>query len=122
MYDFNHAGWDWEYNIAALRSQQAFLGSITGTAVTTVYTVPAGKRFIIKFVSVQNTSGSAVDFQLRLSTLGTVWHWNLAAYGSGGDRATQNLWVVLNPGDTIAFKNSVSVQVDVTVSGSLHTI
>jgi len=108
--------------VAALRSAQLFLGSITSTTPTTVYTVPAGKRAVIKFVTLQNTTGSAKNVQMRLSTLGTVWNWNLGAYGSGADAQQSSFWIVLNAGDYIQMNPTASGQIDMSISGSLLTV
>lgn len=108
--------------MAALRSAQAFIGNVTTVAPTTVYTVPAGKRFVLKHVTVQNTTGLSKNVQLRLGGIGTIYNWQLTAYGSGGDRAASNFWIVLNAGDTIQLNPTVAGQIDVTLSGSLLTV
>lgn len=122
MLNLDHLPWDWNSSLAALRALQLFLGAVSATTPTTVYTVPAGKRTIVKSVTVQNTTGASKDVQLRVSGTGTIYHWNLTAYGTAGDRAVQNFWIVLNPGDVLQFQVSVTGQIDVSVSGSLHTI
>lgn len=108
--------------MAALHATQVFLGTITGTSVTTVYTVPSGYRFILKFVSVQEVSGSSCIVQLRSGSTGTIFSFVLTAYSTGTSAQVGNFWIVLNPGDTVQLARSNSGQVTATVSGSLHTI
>lgn len=99
-----------------------FLGIVSGTAVHDLYTVPTGYRFIIKMVTVQEVSGSSCTAQLRLSPLGTIFTWNLVAYGSAGSRDVGNFWIVVDPGEKIQMARSTSGDITVTISGSLHTI
>jgi len=122
MFDFNHPEWDWDGTLAALRCTQLAAGSINTTTATTVYTVPTGKRAIIKFVTAMNTTNATRDLQMRLNSIGTIWHMQLAAYGSAGDEARVNFWVVLNAGDQLKLSTVTAGQVDYTISGSEHTI
>jgi hypothetical protein len=117
-----HAPWPWDYLLAALRSTQLWKGVVTSTTPTTVYTVPTGKRAIIKLVTAMNAGSATRDLQLRIGGLGTVYHWNLTAYGTGGDKATQAFWIVLNAGETIQLDLTVAGTVSVTISGSEHTV
>lgn len=108
--------------MADLRATQFFSGVVNGTSVVTLYTVPTGKRAIIKHVTVLEVSGSSADAQLRLGSFGTIYHWVLAAYSSAGDEGSSSFWIVINAGETIQFKRTTSGQLTVTVSGSLHTV
>ena len=118
-----HATWNWSRTLADLRATQGWVGAVTGTGTVVAYTVPAGKRFILKSVSVQHTSAGSVNIQMRLAGLGTFFNWVLGAYQSGSDRTTTTFWIVLNPGDVLTFNNlTTGHTVIVTVSGSLHTI
>jgi hypothetical protein len=119
---FEHTELDWSTSLAALRSTQLWKGVVSSTTVTTVYTVPAGKRAILKFVTVMNAGAATRDVQLRIGGLGTIAHWNLTAYGTGGDKATGTFWVVLNAGETIQVDLTVAGTVSMTISGSEHTI
>lgn len=109
--------------MADLRATSVFQGVINGTSVVDLYTVPTGKRLILKHVTALEASGSSCDAQLRSSAAGgTIYVWHLVAYGSGGDDASQSFWIVFNAGDKVQFKRTTSGQLVVTVSGSLHTV
>lgn len=99
-----------------------YSGIVSGTSVHDLYTVPSGKRLILKFVTVQEVTGSSCDAQLRLGSFGTIFVWNLLAYGSAGSRGVGSFWIVLPPGEVVQFKRTTSGDITVTVSGSLHTI
>jgi len=108
--------------MADLRATQAYQGTPTGTSPTTVYTVPTGKRFILKQVALQEISGVATDVQVRVGSIGTITRQHLASYGSGGDSAVLYYWLVLNAGDVIQLNRTVSGSINAQVSGSLHTV
>lgn len=122
MFNLDHLSWDWDGDVAALRATQLASAAINTTTPTTVYTVPTGKRAIVKQIVAQNTTGTSKDLQFRLPVLGTVLHWVLAAYGTGADRVVQNVWIVLNAGDTIKLNTVVAGLVNVVISGSEHTV
>ena len=87
--------------MAALRSANVFTGVVSSGAVRTLYTVPAGKRFVLKFLTMQEVTGTATALQLRIGSLGTIAVYTLAAYSGAGSLETASLWVVVNAGDTI---------------------
>lgn len=79
-----------------------------GTAITTagsvIYTVPAGKRAIVKSVALLNlyagTNRVLVNFTLAAG--GSVYlATTLGAFASATESIQLNTWVVLNPGDKI---------------------
>jgi hypothetical protein len=87
-----------------------------------VYTVPTGYRLILKFVTVQEVSGSSCVAQLRTGGAGTIFTWSLLAYSAAGSRDVGNFWIVLDQGDTVGFVRTTSGDITVTASGSLHAI
>lgn len=106
----------------ALRATQFASGLITGTAVTNIYTVPAGKKAIIKDITLQEVSGVACQVNVRLSAFGTFRVVNLSAYPAGGSYNDETMWVVLEPGQVLQLNRSNSGSYTYTVSGSLMTI
>jgi len=109
--------------LADLRATSVFQGAVNGTGVVDLYTVPTGKRLILKHVTVLEVSGSSADAQLRSSAAGgTIYVWHLVAYGSAGDEGSSSFWIVFNAGDKVQFKRTTSGQLLVTVSGSIHTV
>jgi hypothetical protein len=94
--------------------------SALGTTGVTLYTVPSGKRTIVKCITAFNATGSAN----RVLVIGEVSGNNafveglhLAAIGSDGESKTILPWHVLNAGDTIAAVADHS-SVSVAVSGT----
>lgn len=119
---FEHSEWDWDYGLAALRASQLWKGTVTTAVPTTVYTVPAGKRAILKFVTAQNVGAATRDVQLRVLGPGTIFHWSLTGYGTGGDKATGTFWLVLSAGDQVQVNLNLAGTVTMTISGSEHSI
>lgn len=117
-----HSTYDWDYIIAALRANQLWKGTVTTAVATTVYTVPAGKRTILKFVTVLNVGAATRDVQLRVVGPGTIYHWSLTSYSTGGDRATGTFWIVLSAGDQVQVNLNLAGTVTMTISGSEHSI
>ncbi len=117
-----HNPWEWSELMAALRSANVFTGVVSSGAVRTVYTVPAGKRFVLKFLTMQEVTGTATVLQLRIGSLGTIAVYNLTAYSTSGSLVTASLWVVVNAGDTVQFSRIAAGDCSVTVNGSLLTI
>lgn len=113
---------DWDKNVAALRSTQVATGTITGTTRTTVYTVPTGYRLILKSILVLNAAGVSIQVQVRWPPTDTKRMYPLAAYGSAGFSANDNIWAVLDQGTAIALQSSGTGTYTYHLSGSLHTI
>lgn len=108
--------------MAALRATALYYGTVTGTSVVNLYTVPTGKRAIVKAVTVQNQSAGAGTLQLRTSTLATIWRWALQGYGTAGDHASDSFWIVLNAGETLQMQKNFTATLAVIVSGTEHTV
>jgi hypothetical protein len=79
-------------------------GVVTGAAVVTAYTVPAGKRTILKGVTAFNTNAAVNNLYIELfvgGALVAVWRVRCAATGNDGDSKSELPWIVLNVGDQI---------------------
>jgi len=72
----------------------------TASSWTTVYTVPAGKRLILREAGIQNLSG--VSSAAGLSDNNQYSFWQQVAVAAGGV-FTVPLWEVFNAGDIIQF-------------------
>lgn len=108
--------------MAALRAFQLGSGVVTGTSVTNIYTVPSGKKVILKDLTLQEVSGTACQVNVRLGAFGTWFVVNLSAYPAGASYHDQKLWVVLEPGNVFQLQRTNSGQITYTASGSLMTI
>lgn len=101
-----------------LRAAQLWSGYINSTTPTTVITVPAGHKYIIKRITCLNV-GSAGACQVRLASFGTWWTFWLSAYGSTGARDQLDTFVVLEPGDQLQVNElSASGGFTLVISGS----
>jgi hypothetical protein len=108
--------------LANLRAFQLGSGLISGTAITSIYTVPSGHRVILKDLTLQEVSGVACTINVRLNSFGTWFAAPLSAYPAGGSYHDQKLWVVLSAGDVLKLQRSNSGDYTYVASGSLMTI
>lgn len=106
--------------MALLHAYNFYTGLITSVlpAVSTAYTVPAGKRIIVRQVEWRNNSGSIAHVAYFRNT-GILLH--SASLAAGGN-AAWSTWLVMMPGDTIQLACSNAVGVNVSVSGSIYDI
>lgn len=101
-------------------STQLGAGAFAAGSYSTVYTVPTGKRTILKSMWLRNTFNGANIAKVNLSTVahGNVYFYtNLATSGAAGDTALIPLWVVLNVGDIIKIEPTQS-NVEAIFSGA----
>lgn len=106
--------------MAMLHVTQFFLGDVV-TALATpnvVYTVPAGKRIVIRYVHAHShDGGTARVFVIRFGGL-AVRSTTIAA---GGDFEWQP-WYVLNEGQTIDLRFATATGAAVVIAGSLYFV
>lgn len=107
--------------MALLHATPLFSGNITATAFTTVYTVPAGMRIIIRSVAVRNAAAAAQVVSLAVDAV-NVWVKNLTTGGTDGSAFEWRPWIVLTEGQTIRVHVSNSAGAAFTISGSIYTI
>ena len=87
-----------------VHSTQLGLALTIGTGGTTLYTVPAGKRTIVKSVVLQNLNAAAAQATIAIYNGATElaqWGVHLAAAGAAGDSNADQIWVVLNAGQRL---------------------
>jgi hypothetical protein len=90
----------------AVRTARLALGPAGANALLTVYTCPAGKRTIVKRVTVWNGSGGAAthEWVIKETALNErIVHIADVVSFRGEDR---EVWWVLNPGDQLRSKLS----------------
>jgi hypothetical protein len=106
--------------VVSVHSNQLAATTGLGTTEITLYTVPTGKRTIVKSVVLLNTNAAANIAALEVysgATLLAFMRFYLAITATAGDTVNAQTWFVLNAGQTlkgIATKASVSV----LISGS----
>ncbi len=77
---------------------------MTSGTPSTFYTVPTGKRTIVKNIVAQNNNAAANRLQVQCKTGSTIIvEFNIygAALNASGDTTVTNPWLVLNAGDTL---------------------
>lgn len=108
--------------MALLHVMQFYAGTISSTTATNLYTVPAGDRIVLRTVSVQNQSSSAVVFTLALSGGPTIVLISTNPEGTSGDNFQWRPWIVLPAGAVLQGKVLTAHAVGVILSGSIYTI
>lgn len=91
-----------------------------GTGATTLYTVPAGKRTIVKSIVVCNGNAAAnfVGFGvIRAGVTIANFRYFVAATSTSGDTVSDLPWIVLNAGDQLLAQAHLA-SVSVIVSGA----
>lgn len=103
----------------AVRSRRILGAQAIPTALTALYTVPAGRTFILRTLRVVNTH--------TINTYTFSLWWPTSAVGSTqyqtkslgpGETWTDETWVVLNPGDII-YGQSANTGVKISAYGAL---
>jgi hypothetical protein len=105
-------------------STQLGSNATINTSGSTIYTVPAGKRTIVKSLAVANFfagANNAVIAYFHGATLLGYHNVHLATAGSSGDTEVSQPYVVLNAGDSIKVTPSNN-GVAVLASGSELTL
>lgn len=92
------------------------------TARTARYTVPAGKRLVMRNVIGRNNHIATNTLYIYKGSVMLRSFNALAARSTAGDWQEWDSWVVFAPGDTLELAVSNAGGVYVTVSGSLYTI
>jgi hypothetical protein len=95
-----------------------------GASYVTLYTVPAGKRTIVKSIWARNSNAAAqvAAVQLLLASGADIFFFiPLAASPAAGSTLFMPLWVVLNQGDVIKYAAG-GTNGDVIVSGAELTV
>lgn len=108
--------------MATLRAFQLNSGLIAGTTITSIYTVPTGKKVILKDITLQEVAGFSCVINIRLSAFGTWFSVPLGAYPAGSSKAELKLWVVLEAGQVLQLQRDNAHAYTYTASGSLMTI
>jgi hypothetical protein len=107
-------------NDVSVHSNQLAATTGLGTTEITLYTVPTGKRTIVKSIVLLNTNAAANIVAIEVyngATLLAFMRFYLAIEATAGDTVNAQTWFVLNAGQTlkgIATKASASV----LISGS----
>jgi hypothetical protein len=110
--------------MALLHATSLWNGDVTNTVSpgTTVYTVPAGMRIIIRSINLHNRDGSS-NQTVTVRVAGTVILNRTLSFGtSSAADYEMRPWIVATPGQTIQVKAGLALGVSVVISGSIYTI
>lgn len=103
-----------------VHSVQLGANSLITTTGVTLYTVPSGKRTILKSLIIENLHTATQRVIVTVKNGGTTkvqWVIWPAAGSSNGETVVQTLWVVLNVGDDIEIKPALG-NVEAIASGA----
>lgn len=107
-----------------VHSTQLGYGVALSTGVHSIYTVPSGKRTIVKGILLQNLGAGTNRVVLNLVRAGggTVqWGVTLGANASATESMNYQTWFVMNEGDELQV-DPISYTLDVLVSGAELTV
>jgi hypothetical protein len=108
--------------VAELHVASLYQGRVTSPTFVTVYTVPTGRRVVLRMVNVRNHANAAANAYLDVDGSLDVMFRVLTASGTTGCESQWNGWIVLNAAQTIKAASSQSGGVDFIVSGSSYTV
>lgn len=94
------------------------------TSRVLLYTVPTGKRTIVKSLLVQNNASATIRVIIDFTSGSTTYGYfcmHPAANASAGETVYQDTWIVLEPGDTI-HAAAASTGAAVVISGAELTL
>ncbi len=100
--------------MATLRATQLFEGTASSGSFVTKYTVPTGKRIILRDSAFSNTTGTSTLVLLAVNG-NTIASTTLA--GSASSELSH--WIVLNAGETLDIATGGGRTVNVILSGYL---
>lgn len=83
----------------SVHSKQLGKSTSIGTSLVVLYTVPTGRRTIVKSVAVINTNGAAQRITMKFAGVYQTMH--LAAATAAGESQEFQCWIVLNAGETL---------------------
>jgi hypothetical protein len=89
---------------------------------TTIYTVPAGFRVVLRTILWRNQAATTNLVYLRLNNTLTIFSLNLGASGASGGSPQSDFWVVLQPGHTLQLATTAAAGFNAVVSGSIYSI
>jgi hypothetical protein len=81
---------------------KTFAGTTTGAGTVDIYTVPAGKRFVVAQSLVYNTSGGTLGHYVSAKIGGTYYRINANTSGATNVSVVSAVLYVFEPGETVA--------------------
>jgi len=110
--------------MAELRATQFFHANVStvNPAKTTAWTVPAGRRIIVRSVAMRNLSLGVTQTLYVLVGGIVVKSQIITPPGSSGDSVEWRPWIVVDEGETLQLTVGTAGSVGVVVSGSNHFI
>jgi hypothetical protein len=103
--------------MAELRIMQFYVGTMTSLTYVDLFTVPVGRRYIVKDINVRNVSGSSNGLYLAVGTTALYY----AAIPGNGVLELKPWWV-MTEGQALRAHCTVSAGFGMLVSGAHHYI
>lgn len=107
--------------MALLHATPLYKGNVSSSGFVTLYTVPAGKRVVLRSVNIYNTTATITAAILGVNS-GILFNRSLAVAGAAGADTYWAGWIVLGPGDVIQGATGSSRTCFYAVSGSIYDI
>jgi hypothetical protein len=109
--------------VALLHATQLYSGTITSTAPVypTLFTVPAGERYIVRSAVMRNLLAANQQIVLIANGL-AVFTIVLTSGGAAGGSFEWTPWLVMTPGQTMQAHGASATGFNLIVSGSHYTI
>jgi hypothetical protein len=110
--------------MSLVRSTQLGANAAVSTSETALYTVPTGKRTILKSVTINNGAASTNKTTILFRRSGTPFaylKYYPSAANAAGDTIISSPWIVLNAGDAISAE-AASASVGIVLSGAELTL
>lgn len=108
--------------MAELRITQFYDATIAATGPTDLYTVPAGRRIIVKRVTLLNTVPFTSNVWIGTDVAGKLHEWAVDVAGSSGGQFDWPTWIILNPGEKVRWWEQFGITVNLLVGGTSHFI
>lgn len=107
--------------MALYTNTQAYKGTLTNTLTTNLYAVPANSKFVIKEISLCNSSAAPVNVTIKAGVAASELYIFKAVPIQAGETVTYGMAKVLNTAEVIDGGDSAGSVVDCFISGVLIT-
>lgn len=108
--------------MAELRITRFYDATIAATGPTDLYTVPVGRRIIVKRVTLMNTVAFTSDVWIGTDVAGKLHVWHVDVAGSANGQFDFPTWLILNAGEKIRWWQQFGITVNLLVGGTSHYI
>jgi hypothetical protein len=101
---------------------QFYGARVTGAGRTTLYTVPAGYRALVKAILVHNAASVTKSIELDVDSAFSIYQASLTAVGTSGATGQLNGFIPLNAAQVISYVGSAGCIFDIVIGGYLYPL